>query len=122
MTVLEWWGGLLMVVGALLSLSAAVGIVVLPDVAARLQAATKPQVAGLLLIVVGAAPFLTTWTAFGLLALVALFQMVTAPVLAQLLARGAYRAGALSLDRLVVDELHPSERADPAADEPSPEE
>jgi multicomponent Na+:H+ antiporter subunit G len=118
-TVLEWCGAVAMLLGGLLSLSAAVGIVVLPDVAARLQAATKPQVAGLLLVVVGAAPFLTTWSALSLLALVALFQLVTAPVLAQLLARAAYRSGSLRHDQLVIDELHPSERADPPPGQPS---
>lgn len=104
-TILQWCGAVLMAAGGVLSLSAAVGIVVLPDVAARLQAATKPQVAGLLLIVVGAAPFLTTWSALGLLTLVAVFQLVTAPVIAQSVALSAYRAGSLTHERLVVDEL-----------------
>lgn len=103
--VLQWTGAVLMVLGGLLSVSAAVGMVFLPDVAARLQAATKPQVLGLLLVMLGAAPFLSWDSAVVLLALVGIFQLVTAPVLAQLVARSAYRAGAWRRDLLVVDEL-----------------
>jgi multicomponent Na+:H+ antiporter subunit G len=37
--------------------------------------------------------------------LVVLFQVITAPVLSQLVGRAAYRSGALPDDGLVVDEL-----------------
>jgi len=37
--------------------------------------------------------------------LVVLFQVITAPVLSQLIGRAAYRSGALPDDALVVDEL-----------------
>jgi multicomponent Na+:H+ antiporter subunit G len=102
---LEWAGTVLMLLGGLLSLSAAVGMLRLPDVAARLQAATKPQTLGLMLVALGAAPFLDAWSAIGMLVLVVTFQLVTAPVLAQLVARSAYRAGAWRRDRLLLDEL-----------------
>ncbi len=105
MTALQWAGAVLMVLGGVLSLSAGLGMVLLPDVAARLQAATKPQVVGLLFVVLGAAPFLAVGAALGMLFLVAVFQLVTAPVLAQMLARSAYRAGTWRKDRLVVDAL-----------------
>ncbi|UMG91842.1 monovalent cation/H(+) antiporter subunit G [Nocardioides sp. TF02-7] len=111
MIVLEWIGAVLMVTGGLLSVVAAVGMLRLPDVAARLQAATKPQTLGLMLIVVGAAPFLDAWSAIGMLVLLVTFQLVTAPVLAQLVARSAYRAGAWRKDRLVLDELAESEES-----------
>jgi multicomponent Na+:H+ antiporter subunit G len=39
------------------------------------------------------------------LVLVGLFQVITAPVVAQLLGRSAYRAGTVRRDLLVVDEL-----------------
>jgi multicomponent Na+:H+ antiporter subunit G len=39
------------------------------------------------------------------LVLVALFQVITAPVISQLAARSAYRSGAVRCDLLVVDEL-----------------
>jgi multicomponent Na+:H+ antiporter subunit G len=107
--VLEWAGAVLMVVGGLLSVSAAIGMLRLPDVAARLQAATKPQTLGLALVVLGAAPFLDAWSAIGMLVLVVTFQLVTAPVLAQLVARAAYRAGSWRTDQLLVDELADSD-------------
>lgn len=105
MTMLEWAGAVLMVLGGLMALSAGISMLVLPDVAARIQAATKPQVLGLLLVVLGAAPFLDWYSAATMLALVALFQLVSAPVLAQLVARSSYRAGTWRHDLLVVDEL-----------------
>ena len=90
--------------GALFCLLGAVGLVRLPDLPARLQAATKPQTVGLLLILVGTAVRLEFENAATLL-LVILFQAVTAPVISQIVARSAYRTGTLDTDLLVVDEL-----------------
>ena len=39
------------------------------------------------------------------LVLVVLFQVITAPVISQIVGRSAYRSGTLDRDRLVVDEL-----------------
>lgn len=97
-------GAVLMVLGSLFGVVAALGMLLLPDAAARLQAAAKPQVVGLLLILLGAAPFVRWWPALGMLFLVGAFQVVTAPVLTQLLARDSYRSGAWRRDRLLVDE------------------
>lgn len=94
----------LLLTGATSCLLGALGLVRLPDLPARLQAATKPQTLGLLLILLGTAVRLEPGYAAGLL-LVALFQMLTAPVIAQLLGRAAYRSGAYRRDTLVVDEL-----------------
>lgn len=105
MTVLQWAGAVLMLLGGVLSLAAALGMLLLPDVAARLQAATKPQVVALVLILLGAMPMLSWWTGVALLVLVAVAQLITAPVLAQMVARSAYRAGSWRPDRLLVDEL-----------------
>jgi len=94
----------LLLAGALFCLLGAVGLVRLPDLSARLQAATKPQTVGLLLILVGTAVRLEFENAATLL-LVILFQAVTAPVISQIVARSAYRTGTLDTDLLVVDEL-----------------
>jgi multicomponent Na+:H+ antiporter subunit G len=94
----------LMLLGALSCLLGALGLVRLPDLPARLQAATKPQTLGLLLILAGAA--LRVELESGVtLALVGLFQVITAPVISQLVGRSAYRSGAVRRERLVVDEL-----------------
>lgn len=70
----------------------------------RLQAATKPQTLGLLLILAGTAARLEFPLAAGL-GLVALFQVLTAPVIAQLVGRSANRTGEVNRESLVVDEL-----------------
>lgn len=95
----------LMLLGAVFCLSAAVGIVRFPDVITRLHAATKPQVFGLLLILTAVVLSLRTWQSLGICALVALFQIVTAPVSAHMVSRTAYRTGLWDPGAAVVDEL-----------------
>jgi multicomponent Na+:H+ antiporter subunit G len=94
----------LLLLGAASSLSGALGLLRLPDLPARLQAATKPQTLGLVLLLLGAALRVEPESAVTLL-LVAVFQLITAPVVAQLVGRSAYRSGTLRRDVLVVDEL-----------------
>jgi multicomponent Na+:H+ antiporter subunit G len=94
----------LMLAGALSCLLGAIGLLRLPDLPARLQAATKPQTLGLALVLVGAALVLEMQSAVTLLLLV-LFQVLTAPVISQLVGRAAYRGDAVDRDTLVVDEM-----------------
>lgn len=89
--------------GGALTVVAGFGLLRLPDVAARLQAGTKPHVLGLLLICLGTAPLVSGPTQWAI-GLVALFQLTTAPGLAQIVGRAAYRSGA-GRDALVLDEL-----------------
>jgi multicomponent Na+:H+ antiporter subunit G len=89
----------------LLSLAAGVGVLRFGDLLSRMHAGAKPQVLGVLLGLAGyglrirSGPVL--WTVF----LVALFQLITAPVAAHMVGRAGYRTGKVSSDRLVVDEL-----------------
>lgn len=94
----------LMLTGAAFCLLGGLGMVRLPDLPARLQAATKPQTLGLLLILLGTAFRVGPESAVTLL-LVVLFQVVTAPVVAQIVGRSAYRSGTLDRSRLIVDDL-----------------
>ena len=94
----------LLLLGALSCLLGAIGMLRLPDLLARLQAATKPQTLGLLLVLAGTALRVELESA-ATLVLVALFQVITAPVISQLAGRSAYRSGAVRRDLLVVDEL-----------------
>jgi multicomponent Na+:H+ antiporter subunit G len=106
----------LMLVGAASTLLGAIGLVRLPDLLARLQAATKPQTLGLSLVLLGTALRVELASAVTL-GLVLLFQVITAPVLSQLVGRAAYRSGGVPADALVVDELAgrlPADRARPA--------
>ena len=82
-----------MLLGALSCLLGAIGLVRLPDLPARLQAATKPQTLGLSLILLGTALRVELVSA-ATLVLVVLFQVITAPVVSQLVGRASYRSGA----------------------------
>jgi multicomponent Na+:H+ antiporter subunit G len=101
----------LLIGGALQCLLGALGLVRLPTLLGRLQAATKPQTLGLLLILAGTALLVPPANAAPLV-LVVLFQLTTAPVLSQLVGRSAYRSEAVQPDVLVVDELADRLRAD----------
>ncbi|WP_446219134.1 monovalent cation/H(+) antiporter subunit G [Micromonospora sp. IBHARD004] len=105
--VADWLGAACLVAGALLSLAAGIGVLRFPDVLDRMHAATKPQVLGVLLLLVGVALRLRTPSDLGMLALVAIFQLATAPVAAQMVGRAAYRSG--RVDRALLD---PDELAD----------
>lgn len=94
----------LLLTGSLSCLLGAIGLLRLPDLPGRLQAATKPQTLGLLLILAGTALRVELGDALAL-ALVGLFQVITAPVISQLVGRSAYRSGTVRRDLLVVDEL-----------------
>jgi multicomponent Na+:H+ antiporter subunit G len=124
--VLDLIAAVCVVLGAMLSLIAGIGVVRFPDALSRLHAGTKPQVLGLVFIVIAVALSARTWTALLLLIPVVLFQLLTQPVAAQMIGRAGYRTKNLRTDLLVVDELAddverasaPTETAPPAADEP----
>jgi multicomponent Na+:H+ antiporter subunit G len=94
----------LLLAGALSCLLGAIGLLRLPDLPGRLQAATKPQTLGLLLILAGTALRVGPESA-ATLVLVGLFQVITAPVISQLVGRSAYRSGTIRRELLVTDEL-----------------
>ena len=92
-TAADWLGAGCLVAGALLSLAAGIGVLRFPDTLSRMHAATKPQTLGVLLLVAGVALRLRTPADLGMIGLVALFQLATAPVAAQMIGRAAYRSG-----------------------------
>lgn len=102
-----------LVIGALLALIAAIGILRFPDVLTRMHSATKPQVLGLLLILLGLGLRLRDPGSIGLLALVALFQLVTSPIASHMVGRASFRAGQVRHDLLVIDELTDVPSTDP---------
>jgi multicomponent Na+:H+ antiporter subunit G len=107
--------------GSLLCLTAGLGLLRFPDVLTRMHAGTKPQVLGVLLVMVGAAIRLHGWSATWMLLLVAVFQMLTAPVSAHMISRVAYRRRHVRRDLMMVDELGVTPPAAGAAtgDEPA---
>lgn len=104
-TVLDVLAGLFMLAGAFLSFAAGVGVLRFPDLLARMHAATKPQVLGLILVLIGLELQLRTWRVAFVIVLVILFQMLTAPVSAHMVGRAGYRTGKVRTDLLVMDEL-----------------
>ncbi|MBJ8339638.1 monovalent cation/H(+) antiporter subunit G [Antrihabitans sp. YC3-6] len=97
-------------VGALLALTAAIGIVRFPDTLSRMHSATKPQVVGLILVLIGAVIRLRGNIDIWMLVLVGLFTILTAPVIAHMVGRVAYREqrgrdGLLAVNEMADDEL-----------------
>ena len=103
--VLDVLAGMFLIAGASLSFAAGMGILHFPDLLARMHAGTKPQVLGMLFMLIALGIRLRSWSVAGLLLLVILFQMLTAPVAAHLVARAGYRNGKVRSDLLVFDEL-----------------
>lgn len=91
--------------GSTLALTAAIGIVRFPDTLARMHAATKPQVLGLLLVLIGAAIRLRGHPDVGMVILTGLFAVITAPVIANRVGQLAYREHNIRDDLLTKDEL-----------------
>jgi multicomponent Na+:H+ antiporter subunit G len=110
-----------LIAGAFLCLTAGVGLVRFPDVLSRMHAGTKPQVLGILLVMVGGAIRLQGMAAAWMLLLVAAFQLLTAPVSAHMISRVAYRRRHVRRDLLLVDELRDVEGQDSVyrGDEPA---
>ncbi|MEH0108630.1 monovalent cation/H(+) antiporter subunit G [Tersicoccus sp. MR15.9] len=103
--ILEGVAAVLMVVGASMSLAAAIGLFTFPDLLTRMHAATKPQVFGLLLLLLAVALALRAWALVPLLVLMWIFQLLTIPVGGHMVARAGYRTRHLDRDSVVIDEL-----------------
>jgi len=103
--VIDVIAGILLVSGALMATTAAIGIVRFPDVLSRMHAATKPQTVGLLLILAGLGLRLQDLSDITVLVLIALFQLLTAPVSAHMVGRAAFRTGFARPDLLTVCEF-----------------
>ena len=125
--VLDAVSALFVLVGAVLSLAAGLGLLRFGDLLTRMHAQTKPQIFGLLCILIGIALQTTDVPTVLFLVPIMFFQMLTTPVAAATLARGGYRNRHFPHEGLHVDalasaiELAERERDDDAeaAGEPS---
>lgn len=86
-------GGVVAGAGALLMVLAALGTVRLPDVFARLHAATKATSLGLGLVLAGTVLSVPAGDVAVKALVAVVFQFATAPVAAHVIGRAAYRAG-----------------------------
>lgn len=114
---LDVLGSVLILIGAGFTLTAAIGLVRLPDVLNRMHAASKPQTLGFLLLCAGLAIVLRDPGATTMLILAAGMQLVTAPVATQMMGKAAYRTGQFRSDIVVVDDRTPE---DPSDDDDEP--
>ncbi len=99
-----WIALVLLLVAAVLSLGAAVGIVRFPDPLVRLHAMAKPQVLGLALALAAVVVAVGTWTAFWLVLPIMVFQLFLVPVSTHMIARAGLRADDYRHEDLLVDD------------------
>jgi multicomponent Na+:H+ antiporter subunit G len=95
----------LLTLGGLFSLLAAAGILIMPDVYTRMQAASKAVTFGATSIVLAAALHFEEAGVVARCLLVCVFLFVTIPVASHLIARAAYRAREPLAPETSVDEL-----------------
>jgi multicomponent Na+:H+ antiporter subunit G len=104
-TVLDSAAAVCLVVGTLMSLAAAIGLVRFPDLLTRMHAGTKPQVLGLLLLLTAVALENRDPAMVPLIALGWILQLLTVPVSAHMVGRSTYRTKHLDRATLVHDDL-----------------
>lgn len=115
-TVLDVASLLLILAGAILCLTAAIGLIRFRDVPTRLHAATKPQVLGFVLICLAIALAMRSWPVVAFLAPIVIIQLATAPLSAHMVGRQAYRNGTIDRSTLYVDELAAASDRPPGTD------
>lgn len=116
-----------MLLGTALNLIAAVGIVRMPDLYTRMQAAAKTGTLGVGCIILAVAIYYADPGVATRAGLVILFLFLTNPIAAHMIARAGYFAGAPLWTHTVVDELKGrydpdthTLRADGMPDKPAP--
>ena len=103
-------------IGLLFDLFGCVGLVRLPDIYTRLQAATKCVTLGTCMVLLGVLMY-TGFNPTGVKAVVCMaFVLATSPTAAHAIARGAYRCGVRMKEPVVVDRY--STRVPPASPHP----
>jgi multicomponent Na+:H+ antiporter subunit G len=107
----------LLVVGALFMLLAGLGVLRLPDLFMRLQAATKASTLGVGCLLLGGAVHFQDLSVTTRAVLVIGFFCLTAPVGAHMIARAAYAVGVPLWEGTIVDELRDRPRA---TEQPAP--
>lgn len=102
---LDGTAAVFMVIGGLMSLAAGLGLLRFPDLHSRMHAATKPQVLGLLMLVLSACIMWRNWHWVPVALLAWGLMLLTAPVSAHVVGRAGYRTKHMRADLLTDDEL-----------------
>ena len=103
--ILDIVSAVLILLGGVLSLAAALGLLRFSDLLSRMHASAKPQVLGLLMVAVAIAIQSPTWSTVTTLAIIISFQLVTIPVATHMVGRAGYRTKHLRRSMLYRDEL-----------------
>ena len=103
--ILDTLTGVCLILGAFLSFAAGVGLIRFPDAIARMHATTKPQILGVIFILIAIALQDRRWPTVLMLLAILVFQMLTAPISAHMVGRAGYRTGVVAPGSLLVDEL-----------------
>ncbi|HWO42738.1 MAG TPA: monovalent cation/H(+) antiporter subunit G [Candidatus Eisenbacteria bacterium] len=101
----EFLASLLMIVGGVFLLLAAVGIVKMPDLFTRMQAATKAATLGISCMLLAVALHMDDLGLSIRALLTIVFFLLTAPVAAHMIGRAAYFVGVPLWQRTITDEL-----------------
>ena len=115
---MEWLTSFLLLLGATLVLLAAIGVLRMPDLFTRMQAATKAATLGLGCLLLGVALQLGDFPAFVRAISIGAFVMLTSPVSTHVIARAAYLTRVPLWQGTLVDEWRADggpRRDDPAA-------
>ncbi len=107
MELLSIFGACMVILGSVVLLVAAIGLIRMPDAYNRIQVGTKASTAGVALIMLGLAMVMPGW--FGKLFTILLFVLLTNPVSSNILMRAAHKAGIPMAKKTVVDQLKEDE-------------
>ena len=106
--IFEYIGAFLILIGSIMAVISAIGILRLPDVYTRSHAATKSSTLAVLLSLTGT--FIYFWASENFISvrllLGILFVFLTAPVAGHLITRAAYRSRVKMSDSSTEDALH----------------
>lgn len=118
--IFEWVGALLILLGSIIAVISAIGIIRFKDIYTRAHAATKTTTVAVLITLFGT--FIYVWLGEGYMSVRLLlgivFVFLTAPVSGHLVLRSAYRSNVKMTDDAIKDELKPAlEKAKSTGDE-----
>ena len=95
-TVADVAGLVCLLLGAALCLVAGIGLLRFPDLLTRMHAGTKPQILGVVLVMLGVGLRTRSGIDVGMLVLVTVFQMLTIPAGAHMVGRAGFRTGQIA--------------------------
>ena len=107
MEYLQIIGALIVVLGSLVLLIAAIGLIRMPDAYNRIQVGTKASTLSIALIMIGLALVIPSWV--GKLITIMLFVMLTNPISSNVLMRASHRAGEPLSQVTIIDKLKEDE-------------